>query len=675
MPRGSLESLPREISLQILEVLNYEHPPSLLAVACTNKHCYSLATPLLFRTLKIIYGGPRKLSIDVQRYTEMLSRSASFRHVRRLLISSDHYDHDHDQDYDDEWERDYQWKRSKTSRVERGESEESIFEPHDRRVRWHRDDVQPIRDVHKMDDKWNPLEIFLKTLPGLTDLVFECRELLPPCVLETLHHYRPECRLHVDLSNLPCLYGHPVHIHELALLRSECLYAIMINCEEDDRHDSDGATSHHADAVQQLVAGVAPNLREAYMLFDYTSSHDGTRDGLNSRKGLDLKHKGQMLSQRRLACLQLEDDYTQLSKGWMEYWAVSTDFSSLNILKLWSDAEEDMLRYLIANHNFGSLHTLLLTLPSAFSPRISGSYHDTVADFLLSLPPLSNLTLREWRRGLLLDAAISYHGPKLRKLCVSPFDDDVFKLENVKQLSVSCPLLEELELPLHRSKGDSTEVLTYQALGSLPSLRCLNLTLDASNRSVLDSGVNSDGEPIIPDDPAFDEFDRAFFTGDRFSHPGMQYHGIQRFPRNGHIRDSLINSALDQTLARDIFRAVSSGKKPSSIPFETLSLTMKGGSDLGGDPQLLAGLTRLVHRLNRPFTVKRNLRDDRCDDLIIRRHKHTDYSDIYSANAQITPYEDIFCRVWPVSQRHRKKWWKRWHGLPLAELPASGLDS
>ncbi|PKY03512.1 hypothetical protein P168DRAFT_327575 [Aspergillus campestris IBT 28561] len=681
MPRGSLESLPPETLIQILELLNYEHPPSLLAVACTSKHCYSLATPLLFRTIKIIYGGPRKLSIDVQGYTEMLSRSAGFRYVRRLLIYSNDGDHDgghdgdHDGDHDDDWEHDYQWKRPKTSRVERGESEASIFEPHDGRMRWYSDNVQPIRDVNKLNKDWNSLATFLKMLPGLTDLVYECSELLPPCVLGALHHCRPQCRLHVDLSNLPCLYGHPVHSYELELLRSVCLYSIMINFEEDSHHDSDGITSHHADAVQQLVAGVAPNLREVYMFLDHTVGDYAIQNALNFRKELDLKLKGQMLSQRGLVCLQFDNDHAQLTKDWMKYWAVGTDFSSLKILKLWSDVEEEMWKYLIVNHNFSSLHTLLLTMPSAFSPRVSGRYYDTVARFLLSLPPLSSLTLCNWKHDLPLDAVIPYHGPNLRKLSVSPFDDESLTLVNVKRISTSCPLLEELKLPLRRSKGDSTEVMAYQALGSLPSLRSLDLTLNASNRSVLDSGVSSDGEAIIPDNPTFDEFDRAFFTGDQFSRPEMHYHGIPRFPRNGHIRDALINSALDRTLARDIFRAVSSGKKSSSMTLERLSLTVEGGGDLGGDSQLLAGLILMVDHLNRPFTVERNPRDDRRDHLTIRRHKHTNHSGIYSTGAKIDPYEDIFCRIWPVSQHDHEQWWTRWHSFPLVELPTSGSDS
>ncbi|PLN78460.1 hypothetical protein BDW42DRAFT_202159 [Aspergillus taichungensis] len=667
MARGSLESLPLETLLQILELLNYEHPPSLLAVACTNKYCYRLTTPLLFRTIKIIYGGPRKLGIDVEGYTEMLSRSASFRHVRRLLICN--VDHDRNCGL----ELDHKWQWPKTSRVERGQSEDSIFELHNR-TPLVGGIAQPIKDINKMDKCWNPLANLLKRLPGLTDLVFTCDDLLPPCILETLNHYRPQCRLQVNLSSLPCLHGHPVHPHELALLRSECLHAIMISHEEENWDSSDETTRFHADAIQQLVGGVAPNLREVYVRFNHAVRHSGTQSGLNSPKRLDLRNNGQMLAQRPLICLQFGRGHL-VTKDWMEYWAVSTDFSSLNILKLWSPAEEDTLNYLIVNHKFRSLHTLLLVMSPVFSPRMSERHHDGVARFLLSLPRLSNLTLREWRHDLLLNAAIPYHGSKLRKLSISSLDDESLTLENVKQLPTSCPLLEVLELPLRRSKGDSTEVMTYQTLGSLPALRYLGLTLGASNRSVLDCGVNSEGEPMIPDDPTFDEFDRTFFTGDQFSRPEMYYHGIPRFPRNGHIRDSLVNSALDQTLARDIFRAVSSGKTPSSKPLERLTLAVKGAGDLGGDPQLLAGLTELASLLNRRFTVERNLRDDHRDDLIIRRSRKATQSGIYSADANIMPYEDIFCRIWPVSRRHRKQWWTRWHGLPLAELPTSGDDS
>lgn len=49
----TLASWPAEILLCIYELLDASHPPSLVALAKASKRCYTLASPLLYRTIKV----------------------------------------------------------------------------------------------------------------------------------------------------------------------------------------------------------------------------------------------------------------------------------------------------------------------------------------------------------------------------------------------------------------------------------------------------------------------------------------------------------------------------------------------------------------------------------------------------------------------------------------------
>jgi hypothetical protein len=107
-------------------------------------------------------------------------------------------------------------------------------------------------------------------------------------------------------------------------------------------------------------------------------------------------------------------------------------------------------------------------------------------------------------------------------------------------------MLEDLMLnPIPRSKGDVQEVAIYKTVGAIPKLQRLSLTLDSSNLSLI-----WEGEDILKD-PSFDEFHQKFqvATSGTSSVPYQS--------RYGHIRNALINSALDETLARGIFNCIS----------------------------------------------------------------------------------------------------------------------
>lgn len=263
-----------------------------------------------------------------------------------------------------------------------------------------------------------------------------------------------------------------------------------------------------------------------------------------------------------MPCLQLTS-YWLFTKQLIQNWRAHTDFSVLRTLKLRPGIEEDALDDLATECRFPSLATLVLNLNPRYSERRPTSHYlDTANRLLRTLPPLSTLELQGWHHDLVLHLFLDHHGSALHKLEIWPFlSDERFTQKDITEMSEHCPLLEDLTLPLHLPRGDATEVALYKTLGSFPRLRHVSLRLITSNAAVLrddDEDTDDEGEwTQTPNDPSFDAFDQQFCR---------PISNNYRSTRNGHLRDALTNSALDQTLASAIFTTISSGKPVCSLP-------------------------------------------------------------------------------------------------------------
>ena len=81
-----LNRLPAETLLAICEYLGDSHPRSLLSLALANKHCYSVASTFLYRTITFKAHCPEQLAQDAQRCECLLRRDTAFRYVRRFVV-------------------------------------------------------------------------------------------------------------------------------------------------------------------------------------------------------------------------------------------------------------------------------------------------------------------------------------------------------------------------------------------------------------------------------------------------------------------------------------------------------------------------------------------------------------------------------------------------------------
>lgn len=92
MPPATIESLPTELLQDISEILDIIHPPSLLAFACASKHCYAVASTVLFRTVKVTIAVGTQRFQDACELEKRLLRDNAFGHVRRIIFFSDRED-------------------------------------------------------------------------------------------------------------------------------------------------------------------------------------------------------------------------------------------------------------------------------------------------------------------------------------------------------------------------------------------------------------------------------------------------------------------------------------------------------------------------------------------------------------------------------------------------------
>ncbi|KUJ08796.1 uncharacterized protein LY89DRAFT_599335, partial [Mollisia scopiformis] len=657
----SFQDLPSIALLHICDYLDRDHASSLVAFACANKHCYSTAIILLFRSIRLSTSS--QLAAEVQRCHDMLHRSASTGFVRRLSI-------------------DGPWPQRNRDGIE--QTRPKIFgedRGYERRLIDTVSTYRTIADktsamaVYEANDAWKPLAALVRQLPALQDLIYKRPSQFQPCLLETLHQHLPHCRLHIDPFKLRSLNEHLTDPYEVVLATSPSLYSIGVDCDMQWGAITGTVQNFNYEAVQSMVACLAPNLKEIRI---FNASWGATLNGFPEGepwKGFTPNRRAEISSTKigslRSLCIGVGDKLigTHLIKTWNAH----TDFSVLESMNLEAEVDQAVLEFLAASSGFPSLTDLVLNLTYDYmSPSQKTELYNLASRFLLSLQPLSRLTLSGGLSRVSLESILEHHGAALRSLDLkgSPESDKILSPEVIARIGPQCPLLRDLTLKVRRSKGDAIEwaarggLGSYQALGSFVNLKYLSLALDASNHAILGAeslaGLDLEDDdvpyPETPTDPSFDEFDQRFFQ--------ESYSGY-RAPRKGHIRDAFINSAVDGVLTEAIFWAISCGKAEGSLPLEELRLRVFGGGDFGGGlfPQ---SVSVIIAELGRSWFCKRCVRDDRRQQLITKELTQRKQETWQTQTGQPTPFaQSIFRRIWPA---RGGDWRDEWCSLTLQTL-------
>lgn len=474
------------------------------------------------------------------------------------------------------------------------------------------------------EDFWRPLASFIAQLPGLSDVVYNCASTVPLSILSVLRQHR--CRLHVNTFRVPAL-SETLSAEFMQLVTSPCLYSVRAAYLPTDANLAVTGTESYYDeeALMRLVAGLTPNLKKMTIV----RKAGGTIPvGTQMPPWTGFRVVGAVLpafargSLWKLALLH----ETIIGLGNIEAWSRHTDFRALGVLKLSAPTSTEALDFL-ATLDLSSLETLWIVVHKNI-PR-TGDAIEATNRLLLAIPPLFELRLERAVQTLSLVQIVGHHGSVLRKLSLLPSKEyttyrsawsEYYVRTSTLLLGLRryCPQLVYLAISIRRTRGSSAEVKTYRMLGSLPSLSHLALALDASDYSVLwsweashnDNGRGTRTWPDPPTDPSFDDFDKQVYP-QTFIGSGPQ-------ARNGHIRHTLINCAIDECLARGIVREILAGRQGSYTRLKSVQLQPVGGGEFTSQVAVPFTLATVIDEISRSWVITCDSKDRKEDEMAVK---------------------------------------------------------
>jgi hypothetical protein len=653
-----LETLPLIVLERICEYLaqrddDSEKRRSLWAFSLTSRSCCAVAAAQRFCQIQLKVPAPDELKYDLRRWTEVLSTDGRHRYVRRLKVL---------RVMTEEERRIHSLERPNApvgEQDEEGEDDEDEDEDKDDWI------IQDYFDMHTFcrpskfsmecqeggigdhPEAWQPLAHFISQLPALEDLVWACGSRMPRCILSAVH--AKDCRLHMHCFRLSSLVQHrdrpqPIDLDDYALASSPSLFSIVVPVLD---FETDGDVSYNEEAVMRMVAGTAPRLAHVWFLRtragDSLAHREAVRLGKPAWSGFFPRTAGAD-KLPVLGSIQSLVWTGYVSHTKIDNCSHYTDFAKLRRLTIpWNTKCGVVLAEMAMRGDFESLQTLGL---SAIEDE-THQMQEVLNRLLEDLNPLQRLDLSGLISDETFNIVLRRHGGTLRNLSVYPYRDDesrsplVFFSEAVVQrLAEQCPNLEQVELPINRTRGDDRETGSYRALSRLPRLKRAFLRLRFS---------------IGPDEEAGEETREGEYpvsTG----HHGETIHFV-------YLREAFSNSAIDSPLALSIFKLISSG---GSLRYLRLEISRKIGRNAPGygDTLFLA----ILRWFNRAWVCKRDSRGRVTVRELDRKGtaKAGEEWQYLSEEPQYNGeeiYQEVFNDIWP---QRTLEWWKDWKSLPLS---------
>jgi len=648
MPGSAFEkNLVHDVQRRICKYLDDE---SLIAFALTSKQCRSMASSQLFRKIHLTVRTRKELREDVDHWMHTLESAFSVNYVRELVIEGCMPRRQEDPGIN----RSGSSKSSATSAVN-GNNNSKGRSLNNRRTEIVADNYEPWVALEN-EDAWMPVVELIQQLPALADLVYNCTNQFPACVLKALHQDRPHCRLHMETFKFRSLNDAEADLLEFALAKSPSLYSISATY---DSFDIEAQEDFNEEAILRTIAGLAPNLKEASLFRRPLAASPELELAVERLRkawqGFSLETETDKNAAHPGSLNRLELFAYGFTREELQTWSKYIDYSTLRILQLRRAAVgEDALSWMAANSCFPSLTALEIQMESFRAPP-TDTYFNTFNSFFRSLPPLTTLEVTGNLASTSIEAILEHHGPSLHHFSLSsPSNLDLhsFNLPLLQTLLHHSPHLSTLALPIQRSGGSALEVSLYRTLGSLPALQTLSLTLDSSNPSV----IPDDEDTEIPNNPAFDAFDQQFIV------PTSGPWGDK--PRNGHVREAFINSALDAPLALAIFDVIARSKPANSFALEELTLLSTGGGEFGALTRE-RGSDAVFRNISRSWKMRRG-EGERVVAVEVGVAERERLEGLLGETTLQSNVEKVFRRIWPV-RGEGGDWRGDWFGLPLEE--------
>lgn len=614
-----------------------------------NRVLYVDAVPYIYRTIRIKITGRKPLLEEMRNMVSIALRRKCFVYTRRLELDG-YMPTIHQEKYDA-----FHGRRVKIVFDAGTEEVGDMEDDYD----WQEyDELEPVYsnllDQDGAEDTpvdvrsaWEPLAMALALFNRLTDFVFACDNRFPPILLKALHKYHPKCRLDVRNFWLRNQSGPDVHPLDYELITSPCLHALGLRYVPTHRQP-ENEVDHDAVVISMLTS-LAPNLKIVRMLPCLSMAigppAHANWNRFNAPGG--LPGIGEITSLIMGAICDGVGFWQSKGKEMMRAWKGYTDFSHLRSLCLQTTA----VTLLDTMSNLNTLPALerLVIYPTLGDD--TDFFQTVIAIFLEGLKPLSTLRLRFPVTAQLRQSIFEMHGPTLVDLTLEPMT-----LGELLTLRDACPNLGRLETTIKRSESDRWETRCYEALGRLPRLTTLILRLDGSIPNELvpfNNNQQTGGQ---------DDVDRTQFPPDRRLCIGQ----IQRI---------MINSAVDETLVREIWDVISEHKAGKELQY--LKIINRPGEWYRG--YRIAGIRKCTRDMRRSYVARRVVREgvetitvreigqQRREELLAfeRDHERDRISEVWPEGLpDDLDMLRVFHRIWPPMPGS-VDWRDDWRSRPL----------
>jgi len=237
------------------------------------------------------------------------------------------------------------------------------------------------------------------------------------------------------------------------------------------------------------------------------------------------------------------------------------------------------------------------------------------------------------------------------------------------QIRARCLALQDLAITVKRTKSDARECEIYRGFVKMKSLQTLFLTLDCSDWRVCRGDAS-------PDDSSFDEDDRELYFDQPFDEDTRKIRFIEETRlKRGHVRETFVNCAVDETLARSIWKTNSRNKMGKQL--ESLKIYTTGGGKFGERLHYHKEIADVVQNLSRSWLIERLVRDDEVDAFNVkelgreareaRDERTLEFPGMIFDNLPHPPGHSalpIFRRIW-APKEGSKDWRDDWASFPL----------
>lgn len=465
-----------------------------------------------------------------------------------------------------------------------------------------------------------PLIAFLRKLSSLGTLIWYGDALPAPSLALSLRNELFGCKVHLRAFSVRPCDSELEHMQSLATLPN--LRSIWFQ---------EMRMVHLQELIQRVVKSRRVDLEEVRMFHylipeqPYAESRPLSCDDPSFRE-FDQNQLG------RLRSLQLAGQGGGLPD--LRSWTRCTDVSYLRQLSLEISITQAGLDVLL-ELQLSSLESLAINLDQNDS---SDQYHTTLQKFLCGIRPLSRLRLIGDCESAHLKAILDHQGAALRTLYLVPSggragNHFIFSASTIGLVTETCKDIVELGITMRRQWSVSGEnIAVLKAIGRLPYLSDLVLIFYPSG---FDSGTRTVMESITD-----------------FEH---------------HIRDTMINSAIDINLAKTVFETIMSSTTSNSSRDDAAShlntSRLRCMSLAATDPayfneDLDFDLGNVVREVGRRWVVRRQ---SNGADLKAQRDELE--SDVWEPPEVLgLQIEPILRTIWPDKGGD---WFHEWEAFPL----------